>query len=113
MQFGTHFGFVSQCMAMGMAQELSRARDRGMRLVVVDPVLSTPAAQADEWVPIRPGTDAALALSMMNVLINELDLYDAEYLTRYTNLPYLVGEDGRCGLGRQLQGQLQGRKDGV
>ena len=94
-QFGTHYGFVSQCMAMGLAQDLSEARDRGMRLVVVDPVLSTPASQADEWVPIRPGTDAALALSMMHVLINELDLYDAEYLRCYTNLPYLVGEDGR------------------
>ncbi|MDP6618448.1 MAG: molybdopterin-dependent oxidoreductase, partial [Nitrospinota bacterium] len=94
-QFGTHYGFVAQNNAMGMAQELSKARDRGMRLVVIDPVLSTPASQADEWVPIRPGTDAALALSMMNVLINELDLHDAEYLRLYTNLPYLVGEDGR------------------
>ncbi|MDP7386431.1 MAG: molybdopterin-dependent oxidoreductase [Nitrospinota bacterium] len=94
-QFGTHFGFVSQYNAMGLARELSEARDRGMRLVVVDPVLSTPASQADEWVPIRPGTDAALALSMMNVLVNELDLHDAEYMRRYTNRPYLVGEDGR------------------
>ena len=94
-QFGTHFGFVSQYNAMGLAQELSEARDRGMRLVVVDPVLSTPASQADEWIPIRPGTDAALGISMMHVLINELDLYDKEYLRRYTNLPYLVGEDGR------------------
>jgi anaerobic selenocysteine-containing dehydrogenase len=66
-----------------------------MRLVVIDPVLSTPASQADEWIPIRPGTDAALSLSMMNVLINELGLYDADFLTRYTNLPYLVGENGR------------------
>ncbi|MFQ5914352.1 MAG: molybdopterin-binding protein, partial [Nitrospinota bacterium] len=40
-QFGTHFGFVSQYNAMGLAQELSEARDRGMRLVVIDPVLST------------------------------------------------------------------------
>ena len=94
-QFGTYYGFVAQINAMGIAQEMSDARGRGMKMVVVDPMLSYPASQAEEWVPILPGTDAALALAMMHVLIHELGIYDAEYLKKYTNLIYLVGPDGR------------------
>ena len=45
--------------------------------------------------PIRPGTDAALALSMLHVLLNELGIYDAPFLKNRTNAPYLVGADGR------------------
>ena len=94
-QFGTYFGFVAQINAMGIAQTMSDARGRGMKMVVVDPMLSYPASQAEEWVPILPGTDAALALGMMYVLIHELGIYDAEYLKSYTNLIYLIGPDGR------------------
>ncbi|MFQ5912168.1 MAG: molybdopterin-dependent oxidoreductase [Nitrospinota bacterium] len=94
-QFGTYYGFVAQINAMGIAQEMSDARARGMKMVVVDPMLSYPASQAEEWVPILPGTDAALALGMMYVLIHELEIYDREYLKRYTNLIYLTGPDGR------------------
>lgn len=93
-QFGTQYGFAAQMNAMGLTQELSKARERGMRLVVVDPVCSTPAGKAEQWVPILPGTDAALALSMIHVLL-ESGLYDAEFLRLYTNAPYLVGPDGR------------------
>jgi molybdopterin-containing oxidoreductase family molybdopterin binding subunit len=94
-QFGTSYGFVAQVNAMGIAQAMSDARARGMKMVVVDPMLSNPASQADEWVPILPGTDAAMALGMMHVLIHELGIYDAEYLKKYTNLIYLIGPDGR------------------
>jgi molybdopterin-containing oxidoreductase family molybdopterin binding subunit len=45
-------------------------------------------------VPIRVGTDAALALSMANVIVNELGTYDAYYLKAKTNSPYLIGADG-------------------
>ncbi len=69
--------------------------DRGMKLVVVDPIGNNAAAKADEWLPIRPGTDAAFGLGMLNVLLNEAHLYDAPYLRRHTNAPYLVGADGR------------------
>ncbi|MBI3076721.1 MAG: molybdopterin-dependent oxidoreductase, partial [Deltaproteobacteria bacterium] len=94
LQFGTHFGFVAQYNAMGLARELAEARDRGMRLVVVDPVVTGAAAQADEWVPIRPGTDAALALAMQHELLAAA-LYDEPFLRRYTNAPYLIGPNGR------------------
>ena len=48
------------------------ARARGMKMVVVDPMCNFAAAKATEWVPLRVGTDAALALAMCNVLVNEL-----------------------------------------
>ncbi len=59
------------------------ARRRGAKLVVIDPYRTRTAACADWYLPINPGTDAALALGMMHVIIND-DLYDAEYVARYT-----------------------------
>ncbi len=94
LMFGTSYGFVAQANAMGITQEMAEARARGMKLVVVDPVCTYAASQANEWIPIRPGTDAAFALSLMNVLVNELGLYDVPYLKMYTNSTYLVGTDG-------------------
>lgn len=69
--------------------------ERGMKLVVVDPVGNNAAAKADEWLPIRPGTDAAFGLGMLHVLLNEARLFDAEFLARRTNAGYLVGPDRR------------------
>ncbi|HEY8742822.1 MAG TPA: molybdopterin-binding protein, partial [Chloroflexota bacterium] len=78
-----------------MAQRLADARVRGMRHVAIDPFLSPAAEKADEWIPIRPGTDGALAMALLNLLLNEYGLYDAEHLRRGTNAPYLIGPDGR------------------
>src|SRR3990170_623401 len=71
----------------------ANARARGMKMVVVDPMANFAAAKASEWVPIRTGTDGALALSMCNVLVNELGIYDGAYLQARTNAPYLIGPD--------------------
>jgi len=59
------------------------ARRQGAKLVVIDPYRTRTAACADWYLPINPGTDAALALSMMHVIINE-NLHDAAYVERYT-----------------------------
>lgn len=77
------------------AQLAAAARDRGMKLVAVDPVNNFAASKSVEWVPIIPGTDGALALAMINVMVNELGVYDEEYLKLKTNAPYLIGPDGR------------------
>lgn len=80
---------------MGVGIKLADARqNRGMKLVVIDPFCSTAASKADEWVPIRPGTDAAMALAMVNVLINEEGVYDRDFLINDTNAAYLLGDDG-------------------
>jgi anaerobic selenocysteine-containing dehydrogenase len=70
------------------------ARERGMRMVVVDPMCNFAAAKAEEWVPIRVGTDAALALAMANCLVNEFGIFDAEYLQTKTNAIYLIRPNG-------------------
>ena len=59
------------------------ARKRGARIIGIDPVRTRTMEQVDEWLPIRPGTDAALALAMMHVIFEE-GLEDSDYLERYT-----------------------------
>ncbi len=58
---------------------MMEAKARGAKLIVVDPILAETASKADLWLQIRPGTDAALALGMLNVIINE-ELYDKEFV---------------------------------
>jgi anaerobic selenocysteine-containing dehydrogenase len=59
------------------------ARKNGAKVVVIDPVRTRTAKQADWHIRIKPGTDGALALGMMNVIIAE-DLVDYDYVDRYT-----------------------------
>jgi molybdopterin guanine dinucleotide-containing S/N-oxide reductase-like protein len=59
------------------------ARRKGAKLVVIDPYRTRTAACADWYLPINPGTDGALALAMMHVIIGE-GLHDADYVSKYT-----------------------------
>lgn len=59
------------------------ARSRGAMIVAIDPIQTRTAAQCDEWIGIRPGTDAALALGMMDVVL-ERGLQDEDYIARHT-----------------------------
>jgi len=59
------------------------ARERGARIIAIDPIRTRTAAQCDEWIAIRPGTDAALALGMMHVLF-DLGLEDNEFIAAHT-----------------------------
>ncbi|MBI4321082.1 MAG: molybdopterin-dependent oxidoreductase, partial [Chloroflexi bacterium] len=91
---GSQLGFMVGTSANLLTQRMADARMRGMKVVVVDPILTPAAAKADEWVPIRPGTDGALSLGLLNVLLNDLGIYDREFLQKHTNGPYLIGQDG-------------------
>ncbi|HET7463651.1 MAG TPA: molybdopterin oxidoreductase family protein [Longimicrobium sp.] len=62
---------------------LRRARERGARLIAIDPIRTRTAAQCDQWLPIRPGTDAALALAMMHVAFRD-GRADLDYLAAHT-----------------------------
>jgi anaerobic selenocysteine-containing dehydrogenase len=62
---------------------ITEARRKGAKFVVIDPYRTRTAACADWYLPINPGTDGALALAMMHVIIGE-GLYDAEYVYKYT-----------------------------
>jgi anaerobic selenocysteine-containing dehydrogenase len=65
-------------------ENLCRVLEQGAKLIVVDPRLTYTSSRADVWLQLRPGTDAALALGMLNVIINE-GLYDKEFVEKYTH----------------------------
>ncbi len=62
---------------------IAEARRKGAKLVVIDPYRTRTAACADWYLPINPGTDGALALAMMHVIIGE-GLHDADYVAKHT-----------------------------
>ncbi len=62
---------------------IEQAKKAGAKLVVIDPVRTRTARLADWHIPIRPGTDAALALAMIHVIIKE-NLVDRDYIDKYT-----------------------------
>lgn len=73
---------------------INEARYNRARVVTIAPDYSASAIHADLFVPVRPGTDAALALAVAQVMI-EAGHYDADFLRQQTDLPLLVREDGR------------------
>ncbi len=77
---GSHIG---ENLHNGQVQTLAEALNRGVSLITVDPRFSVPAGKSKYWLPIKPGTDMALLLAWMNVLITE-ELYDKDYIERYT-----------------------------
>ena len=62
---------------------IEQAKKAGAKLVVIDPVRTRTARLADWHIPIRPGTDAALALAMIHVIIKE-NLVDRDYIDKHT-----------------------------
>jgi len=68
----------------GTSLMLARAREKGIPIVAVDPRFTDSAAVlADRWIPIRPGTDAAMLLAMAYVIITE-DLHDVAFIEKHT-----------------------------
>jgi len=75
-------------------KEFLAAQKKGARMVVIDPRFSETAAKADEWIPIVPGTDVALALGMIRIIMEE-KLYDSRFLKEHTGAVFLVNEAGK------------------
>jgi len=63
--------------------QLTQAIKRGAKLIVIDPRKIDLASKADHWMQIRPGTDDALALGMLHVIIKEA-LYDKDFVKKWT-----------------------------
>jgi len=76
------------------AHYVHEARYRGARVTCIAPDYNQSAIHTDLWIAVKPGTDAALALSACQVII-EKDLHDASYLREQTDLPFLVLADSR------------------
>jgi thiosulfate reductase/polysulfide reductase chain A len=68
---------------LGQVKDIVKAKEKGARVVVVDPRHNETAILADEWLPIKPGTDLALLLAMINVMIEE-KLYDKGFVEKNT-----------------------------
>ncbi len=77
---------------LSQAEAIGAARARGARLAVVDPRRAGSARDADLWLRIRPGTDAALALGLARRLIADA-AYDAGFVRHRTNAAFLVRDD--------------------
>ena len=75
-----------------MKMALSKFKRNGGRFISINPVRSGYSAIADEWVPIKPGTDGALFLALIHELIKH-GLYDREFLTQYSNSAQLIIDD--------------------
>ena len=75
-----------------MKMELSRFKRQGGKFISINPVRTGYSAIADEWIPIKPGTDGALFLALTNEIIKQ-GLYDRDFLVQYSNAPELVNMD--------------------
>jgi len=89
------WGYNPAISRLAHATATRAALNRGAKLIVVDPRRAGLATKADPWLRVRPGTDAALALAIVNVMI-ERGWYDEGFVRRWTNGPLLVrGDTGR------------------
>ena len=75
-----------------MKMALSKFKRNGGRFIAINPVRSGYAAIADEWIPIKPGTDGALFLALTNEIISQ-GLYDRDFVINQTNSAELVNMD--------------------
>jgi anaerobic selenocysteine-containing dehydrogenase len=75
-----------------MKMALSRFKRQGGRFISINPVRTGYSAIADEWIPIKPGTDGALLLALIHELIRT-DRIDHAFLARFSNSPQLIVED--------------------
>jgi len=79
------------------AWKRAQAREKGSKIIQVEPHLSVSAAAADRWIPIKPKTDPVFLSSMINVILHEKDwrkVCDLEFIKKMTNGPYLIGPKG-------------------
>ncbi len=72
-------------------REFVEARERGMKVVTLDPWRRSMGPHTDEWLPNRPGSDMAFFLALANVLV-ENGYIDQKYLVKHTNSPFLVSD---------------------
>jgi thiosulfate reductase/polysulfide reductase chain A len=72
-----------EAISVSETHDLSHAIDAGVKVVYLDPRFTKTAAKASEWLPIRPGTDLAFHLALLNIIIGE-KLYNADFVNNYT-----------------------------
>ncbi len=92
-----------------MKAALGDFKRNGGRFIAINPIRTGYAAIADEWVPIKPGTDGALLLAIIHEIVR-LGLYDRPFLARYTNAGQLVNQDSQSAdfglMARNVEGDV-------
>ncbi len=88
------WGYNPATSRLAHATATRAALHRGAKLIVVDPRRAGLATKAEPWLAVRPGTDAALALSIAGVMI-ERGWFDEPFVRRWTTAPLLVRDDTR------------------
>ncbi|TWH59990.1 molybdopterin-containing oxidoreductase family molybdopterin binding subunit [Desulfitobacterium sp. LBE] len=92
---------------------LMEAKENGTTFIVIDPIYNITASKADKFVPVRPGTDGALALGMMNIVVRE-NWIDVPFLKASTVAPFLVKEaDGHYLRLSDLGPLAEGQRDDI
>jgi anaerobic selenocysteine-containing dehydrogenase len=107
------WGYNPSLARLAHATTTAAALRRGAKLIVVDPRRVGMASKADVWLRVRPGTDAALALGIANVML-ERGWYDRDFVRDWTNGPLLVRTDtGRLLTERELTPATAGSQSGA
>jgi len=86
--FSTELAYSWPIYAQGIAENVAN----GMKLIVVDPVQGPIASKADEWVPIRPGTDLAWCMGIIRYLLAN-GLYDEQFVKQWSNATFLIHQN--------------------
>jgi molybdopterin-containing oxidoreductase family molybdopterin binding subunit len=96
----------AEAQPLNIMRPIMDAKQAGALLAVVDPRFTVTASKADVYMGVKPGTDTALALAMMNVIFQK-NLQDDAYILRHTNGSYLV----RLDTGKFLRGKDIGAQE--
>jgi len=100
--WGTNPG---ESMPLQNMRKIMDAKEKGTQVIVIDPRFTITASKADQYVGLRPATDSALALGIMNIIFQN-NLHNKKYIIEHTNGPYLVRLDN----GKLLRGRDVGEK---
>jgi molybdopterin-containing oxidoreductase family molybdopterin binding subunit len=90
----------AESMPLQNMRKVLDAKEYGTQVIVIDPRFTVTASKADEYIGLKPATDSALALGIMNVIFHN-NLHDNAFILEHTNGPYLV----RIDTGKMLRGK--------
>lgn len=82
----------AESMPLHNMRKIMDAKEEGTQFIVVDPRFTITASKADEYIGLKPGTDSALTLGIMNIIFKN-NLHDKKFIAEHTNGPYLVRID--------------------
>lgn len=92
--------------SLAQSNRFFHAKDAGAYIATVDPHFSTTAQKSDEWIPIEPGTDAALYMGLCSEIL-EKGLYDIDFMRERTSFPFLVNAEDGLLLKEEIPGETE------